>query len=346
MFSLNKTSHRVVRKGQDKSGLGRWSWVKYRGKDNITFRVITAYRPNDSKGPLTVFAQHKLFFQNKDDDRCPRQAFLEDLCLEIEEYKQEGDSMLLMLDGNDDMRRGALHRSLSACQLRECILEKHGNKAVNTYRRNTRNVPIDGIWVSPNIEIKAGGYFAFDDVFQGTDHRTLWVDITYNIAFGHNMAPLVKPLARRLQCKDPRTVANYICKYEEIIKKHQLISRALALEEQSKQHFNLDLQKEYEEIDLIRYNAMAEAERKCRKLRMGNVDFSPTIQLAMRQIRAWSLLIKKKKGLKVSSRLLARTLKKAAIDVQNRVMGMPYLEEQLKLANRYYYMTKGNSGPL
>ena len=150
-----------------------------------------------------------------------------------------------MLDGNDDMRRGEVHRSLTACQLRECILEKHKNKVVNTYRRNTKNVPIDGIWISPNLEIKAGGYFAFDEVFQGTDHRTLWVDITYNMAFGHNMAPLVKPQARRLQCKDPRLVDNYIRKYEEIIIKNNLISRALALEERSKYNFEEELQKEY-----------------------------------------------------------------------------------------------------
>ena len=131
---------------------------------------------------------------------------------------------------------------------------------VNTYRRNTKNVPIDGIWISPNLEIKAGGYFAFDEVFQGTDHRTLWVDITYNMAFGHNMAPLVKPQARRLQCKDPRLVDNYIRKYEEIIIKNNLISRALAIEERSKYNFEEELQKEYEEMDLIRYNAIAEAE--------------------------------------------------------------------------------------
>jgi hypothetical protein len=81
LFSLNKASHRVITKGQDKSGLGRWSWTRYRGKDNYTSRIISAYRPNDSKGPLTVYSQHKLFFQNRDDDRCPRQAFLEDLCV-------------------------------------------------------------------------------------------------------------------------------------------------------------------------------------------------------------------------------------------------------------------------
>jgi hypothetical protein len=91
---------------------------------------------------------------------------------------------------------------------------------------------------------------------------------------------------------------------------------------------------------------MAEAERKCRKLRMGQVGFSPIIQLAMRQIRAWSLLLKKKKGMKISSRMLQRSLKKAGIDSQNRTMEIVYLEEQLIQAHRYCYAVKGNHGEL
>jgi hypothetical protein len=49
-----------------------------------------------------------------------------------------------------------------------------------------------GIWISPSLEIQARGYFEFDKVFQGTDHRTLWVDITYNMTFGHNVTPYSK----------------------------------------------------------------------------------------------------------------------------------------------------------
>jgi hypothetical protein len=79
---------------------------------------------------------------------------------------------------------------------------------------------------------------------------------------------------------------------------------------------------------------------------MGQVGFSPTIQLAMRQIRAWSLLLKKKKGMKISSRLLQRSLKKAGFDSQNRAMEIVYLEEQLLQAHRYYYAVKGTHGEL
>jgi hypothetical protein len=228
IFSIGHAAHWVLSKGADRSVLGRWCWTRFRGKDNHYLRIISAYRLNDSKGPLTAYSQHKRFFQQKDDDRCPRKAFLEDLCSEIELYKADGDNIVLMLDGNDDMRRGDLYNAFSACHLRECIPEKHGNKAVNMYRRNTRNIPIDGIWLSPSLEIKIGGYFKFDAVFPGTDHCTIWIDISYSMAFGHNMAPITKPQARRLHCRDPRLVDNFTQSYEAFIKQHKLLDRAVS----------------------------------------------------------------------------------------------------------------------
>jgi hypothetical protein len=66
----------------------------------------------------------------------------------------------------------------------------------------------------------------------------------------------------------------------------------------------------------------------------------------MRQIRTWPFLIKKKKGLKLSSRLLEKALKKAGIDKQNRAMGLPYLKDQLAQANSYYCSVKANHATL
>jgi hypothetical protein len=79
---------------------------------------------------------------------------------------------------------------------------------------------------------------------------------------------------------------------------------------------------------------------------MGQVAFSPTIQLWRRIIDAWSLLIKKAKGGKVSSRRLLRSLKKARISVDNRTMGQDYLQEQLHSAYKTYYQAKSNHIPL
>lgn len=52
---------------------------------------------------------------------------------------------------------------------------------------------------------------------------------------------------------------------------------------------------EYEEFDLLRCQATAFAESKCRKLRTGQVAFSPELAVVRQQIQAWQLLAKKKK---------------------------------------------------
>jgi hypothetical protein len=93
-------------------------------------------------------------------------------------------------------------------------------------RRNTSRKPIDGIWASPSINIVGGGYFLFDEVFPDTDHKCLWIDITYITAFGHNMPAIVRPSARRLYCRDPHIVQNYLRIYERFIIKHSLLERA------------------------------------------------------------------------------------------------------------------------
>lgn len=116
----------------------------------------------------------------------------------------------------------------------------------------------------------------------------------------------------------------------------------MELKRQSSSLLSEDLKQEYVALDQLRFKGIAEAERKCRKLQMGQVGFSPTIQQSMRQIRGWSLLVEKKKGFKTSSRLLARSLKKAGKDIQNRAMGLTYLEDQLPQAHRYYFLVKVN----
>jgi len=54
---LNELAHRAQRPGDDKIGLGRWCWARLRGKDNQYLRIISAYRPVKSNGPLPTYQQ-------------------------------------------------------------------------------------------------------------------------------------------------------------------------------------------------------------------------------------------------------------------------------------------------
>jgi hypothetical protein len=342
IFSINKASHWVIGKGQDESKLGRWCWTRYRGKQDHTLRKITAYRPNPPGGPFTVYTQHQHHFNTINDGRCPRIAFLQDLCTDIETFKEEGDHIVLLIDGNSNMRCSDLKEKLTTCHLREVLLQKHGPHGPSTYRRNNQRIPIDGIWTSPNITISAGGYFAYDEVFLNTDHRCLWIDITYIQAFGHTMPAIVKPSARRLHCRDPRIVNNFTRLYESFILKHNLIQHTEHLANQMKHPPTQHQQKEYNTIDNLHCQGVRHAERRCRKLRMGQVGFSPEIQQARQTIYVWSLLKKRSLNLKVSSRLLQRSLKKAKIHHNLRQMGQAFIDEHLHAAFKHYYSIKGS----
>ena len=79
--SINKAVYRITKSGRDNSGLGRWAWTMYRGKQNITLRVICAYRPciPSSTGSQTTYVQQQRVFDAQGLTREPRQAILNDL---------------------------------------------------------------------------------------------------------------------------------------------------------------------------------------------------------------------------------------------------------------------------
>ena len=46
VMAHGKMSHFVMGSGKDKSRLGRWSWMRFRGKGQVVLRVVSIYQPN------------------------------------------------------------------------------------------------------------------------------------------------------------------------------------------------------------------------------------------------------------------------------------------------------------
>lgn len=185
-----------------------------------------------------------------------------------------------------------------------------------------------------------GRYLAYDTLLPNSDHWCLWVDITYTPAFGHNMPVIIKPATHRLHCKDPRLVTNYVRKYKDFIEKHRLTAKVRKLKEEASYPLDELGKYNFEEIDVLRCKGMAIAERKCRKLRMGQVAFPPQLKQASRTIKAWHLLEKKRKGMRESSRYLRRTLCKSSIPIDARGTSLDTISHKLKLAYTEYYKIK------
>ena len=334
VLSCNTSAHRVLETGCDTTGLSRWSWTRYRGRHDVVLQVISAYRPcvPTEPGDNTVHAQHLRYLDAHNDMRTPRQAVLEDLRLHIQSSQENGDQIILLMDCNEDIRNATIQSWLQELTLTDAVLTSHGGaSAPNTYNRGSK--PIDGIFCSSTIDIQACGYLPFSSF--PSDHRAVWIDVTYTSAFGYNIPRCIQPKARRLQCKDPRIVAKWVQAYEDFIRSHNLHIRQYALESNASTPLTEADALEYENILAIRAQALEYADKKCRKLKMGGVPFSPEFKKLSAHISLWEAVVKKKSGMVFSMSKLRRL--ESATEVTNSLhVSLDTARSNLTLAKKRY----------
>ena len=90
-ISLGTLTGTIHDTGQDPTGLGRWSYITYLGRNRLSSCVISAYNPCKTKitAPQTVYAQHSRYFLSNNIDTCPREMFRKDLSGFIESLEKE-----------------------------------------------------------------------------------------------------------------------------------------------------------------------------------------------------------------------------------------------------------------
>jgi len=110
--------------------------------------------------------------------------------------------------------------------------------------------------------------------------------------------------------QDPMVQHQYINEYKGQCYQHKIFIRAKALWEQITpgQPLNPQQQMEYEEIDKMKTQAMHQAKRQCRKLKMGAMEWSPQLALCQASIAMWTAMVKARTGKPISSRLIRRLM--------------------------------------
>ena len=94
--------------------------------------------------------------------------------------------------------------------------------------------------------------------------------------------------------------------YANFLAAHDLINKARTLRSWPRYPITTQHEKEYNQIDQIRVKGMKEAEKKCRKLRMGAIPYTPTYSRIRTRIEIWSLVVKKLLGGKARPVFLRR----------------------------------------
>jgi hypothetical protein len=146
---------RIINTEIDKQNLGRWCSLLLRGKNGLTLRIITLYRAVASAGHLSAYQQQRNILLDQDIDTCPRSQLLIDLKDFIQTCKGAGEQIIVLGDFNEDVWGRTINKFFTDLDMRELILDLHGNEAPHTFAGGVN--PIDGIFGTRNIQPLAGG---------------------------------------------------------------------------------------------------------------------------------------------------------------------------------------------
>lgn len=332
--------------GIDLSGLGRWSWVLVTGRQGINTRIVSGYRPvrDFSNRPGTVYSQHEKYFYDQGNPREPRQAFLDDLGSLLRIWIDQGEQIILGMDVNEFIFSPTISQWTQTLGLIPALTHQHpALPLVDTCDRGQSNRPIDGIWITPGVDIRHCGMTGFGELDQfNSDHRLLWMDIPSESIVGYKAPPPQAKSPAYLPINDPLALRKYN-NFVRRERKRQGIPDTLHGLQIRIHHgvFNATDQRTYNTAmqtdDSIRKTARA----RCRRYYAGQVQYSDVIGLDYQERKLWSLVLKKRLGRRVDTRhirwLMHRTNQREALQ-----LALEQVKQAQKQCIRRYLTNKRN----
>jgi len=327
---FNWLAHHAQKAGDNPSGLGHWSWIQLKGKGAQITWAIVVYCPCFSDGPLSTYQQHcqGLMWTNWSD--CPWKAILTDLQIEILAWQEAGNSIILLMDFNEDVRLPWIWQFFANVQLIKALTEITGPMVTATH--NHGQAPINGIFVTPELlSMLKGSYLTFDTGIL-SNHWALWINLP-SIALGFNDYILRK----HLQCKDPWVVATYLnsllLQLTQANTFHQIEQLLPAM---TQQQLMQEQQPEYKSINQAVMSTHIQTEWQCQKLKMGKIPWSPDLTWAINHVLYWKGVISQVKGHQVGTSILCTCTRKGGFQHNLMTIHLPMESLQDELAKAYH----------
>jgi hypothetical protein len=306
-WALNRIVHRICECVQDGLGLGRWTWQVFRGKGGRKLRVVSAYRPVYSESSDgTTWSQQKAFYDKMEREGNPRDIFTQDIQAALKKWVNDGEQVILGIDVNEDVRTGSFTRKLKEVGMRELITSRHGNQGPPTFHLGS--VPIDGLYVTEGLMGCKCGY-----VDTKEEHCAVWLQFREEEILG------TKPSAasihtRRLKMQDPCTVQKF---WDGYIKRADAVGYEDKVEDlykSMKTAWTPSLVQEWNALDRERVKAMLNAEKKCRKIRIGQTQWTPEYAKLRTVLKFWVTIKRRHEGRRHKQRFVARLAKRAGLE--------------------------------
>ena len=259
-----------------------------------------------------------------------------DLVEKMIQWCEEGDKLILLLDSNKNMKNGQLTRMLKHPDLdmKDAVKSRIEIDGPATFVRGSQQ--IDGTWIIPDVEISTVCFLPF--FFGVGNHRTILLVIPQYSLIGGNVNNITQPNSWRLQCNRHEIQQKYNNDLELYCAKHQIQKKIYSL-------FPLiypstrETVLAMEIIDKVMIEGMIHLEKKCRKLRAGEVHFSDKLARASRCIHVWNLALHHKERDTVNTRVIRRASKKVGL---TRVLAesLASVKHKLSRAWRIYKQLK------
>ena len=130
------------------------------------------------------------------------------------------------------------------------------------------------------------------------------MDVSLVSVLGANLPPIQSARARKLKMQDPRIVKKYNKSLKYFFKRHNLDTRSAKLQQNATFPLTLQAAHEYEKLDKIRIEGMKYAEKRCRRLKMGGIPWTPELTDIRVGIEVWMLVLQRNRGCKVSDKTI------------------------------------------
>ena len=259
----------------------------------------------------TPYQQQKQFLLENNIDKCPNEVLREDLAGSIRNWMKKGDSIVVLADCNEDIRKGKLTEKMQDVGLHSPIRQKFGDENMPaTYHAGSR--PIDEIFISRDLNFKAVGYLPFGD--GPGDHRGIFIGIFKDSMIGDSINAIHRQQGRKLKSTDIRTVEKFNNLMKGYLRDQNIFQRMDKLDLACHSSITESQMEEFVLIDKAFVGAFKYANKRCKKLKSGEVAYAPEeIQVQGRKIRLWTFCIRKRCGRRISSSLIRRLAKKLKI---------------------------------
>ncbi len=216
---------RLVDRGADPMGLGRWSFVTLRGKGVAKITIITAYNPSPTQGDTTNFQQQQRLLSqlhrhhNQNVAPHPHRQLILDLQSWIEHLIKEGHEIILTIDANETYNPdicgnhhplqyssgiptlarshdGKFSTLVTTCGLKDPLALQHSSRPFPaSHIRGSQR--IDFILVTPNLlpAVQRTGSLSYYSLMQ-SDHRAYYVDFDSIELFSDPAYDIAPPMQR------------------------------------------------------------------------------------------------------------------------------------------------------